>query len=333
MIFEKILFATFLLTLIVSCSSSVKETPMTIEGSRETIVSFYNVENLFDTLDNPKTNDKEFLPSGKREWDYYKYMNKSKRIAQTMRAIGENSFPKIIGLCEIENKMVLQDLLIRPSFQNKDFGIIHQESPDARGIDVGLLYAKDYFREVSREFIAVNSREHHVKSRDILYSALATDADTFHVYVNHWSSRWGGQLKSEPKRIYAASLLSKHLDSIQNQFSHANVIIMGDFNDDPWSKSVKLLTEKNKMVNLSSQMAQCGTTYYKKEWYCFDQMLVSKSLFNTRLPFASEMKVANFDFLSKETSDGEQVPNRTYKGHFYNNGFSDHYPIYLKLSH
>ena len=333
MIFKNTFLCFMVLVLLISCSTGVKEVPKVVEGTREAIVSFYNVENLFDTLDNPKTNDKEFLPSGTREWDYYKYMNKSKRIAQTLRAMGETSFPQIIGLCEIENKMVLQDLLIRPAFQNKDFGIIHQESPDARGIDVGLLYAKDYFKELSRGFIPVNSREHHVRSRDILYATLATEKDTFHVYVNHWSSRWGGQLKSEPKRIYAATLLSNHLDSIQNVYSKPNVIIMGDFNDDPWSESVKVLTGKNEMTNLSLQMEQCGTTYYKKEWYCFDQILVSPNLINSTAPQASEMQVANFDFLSKETSAGVKVPNRTYKGHFYNNGFSDHYPVYMRLFH
>ena len=317
--------------LLSSCTQSTKETLKVVGEHREALVCFYNVENLFDTIDDPKTNDNEFLTNSKKEWDYYKYMNKSNRIAQTMRAIGEISFPKIIGLCEVENKMVLQDLLLRPAFQNKDYGIIHQESPDARGIDVGLLYAKDYFSEISRDFIPVNSRDRHVRSRDILYTALVTDTDTFHLYVNHWSSRRGGQLKSEPKRKYAASLLSTHLDSVQGAFSDAHVIIMGDFNDDPWSESVKTLEDDNEMINLSLTLDECGTTYYKKDWYCFDQMLVSKSLINSNFPYVPEMNVARFDFLSKETSDGVKVPNRTYKGHFYNNGFSDHYPVFMNL--
>jgi hypothetical protein len=108
---------------------------------------------------------------------------------------------------------------------------------------------------------------------------------------------------------------------------------MGDFNDDPWSPSMKFLSESNGLINLSSELDQCGTTYYKKEWYCFDQMLISKNLYDVTLPYVPEMKVANLDFLSKTTSDGVKVPNRTYKGHFYNNGFSDHYPVYLKLHH
>lgn len=259
-------------------------------------------------------------------------MNKSKRIAQTFRAIGGVSFPQIIGLAEIENRIVLQDLLVRPSFQKRNYGIIHQESPDPRGIDVALLYAKSHFTYVHSEFIAVNSTQHHVRSRDILYAALSAEKDTFHVYVNHWSSRRGGVLKSDPKRMYASSLLSKHLDSIQLMYHDANIIIMGDFNDDPWSPSLKKMID-NDITNLSSSLEQCGTTYYRKEWYCFDQMLISKNLVDLNLPYASEMEVANLDFLSKMTSDGTKVPNRTYQGNMYINGFSDHYPVYLRLYH
>ncbi|MCH2046781.1 MAG: hypothetical protein MK212_21885 [Saprospiraceae bacterium] len=279
-------------------------------------------------MDDPTRNDNEFLPSGKKEWDYWKYMNKSNRVAQTIRAIGKEHIPDIIGLAEIENRIVLEDLLLRPAFHKKNYAIIHQNSPDPRGIDVALLYNAAKYTSDTSIFIPIVSKNPGLRSRDILYTCLVNNKDTLHIFVNHWSSRLGGIKKSESKRLYASQQLSTFIDSLNHNLTNPKIIVTGDFNDDPENTSLTKLTEENELINLALEIEQCGTTYYKKGWFCFDQILISKSINDG---FKVSYEVMNLPFLGSENKEGDFVPNRTYKGSYYNNGFSDHYPVYLKL--
>ena len=198
-------------------------------------ILFYNVENLFDTTHDSLKNDAEFLPQGKKYWTWKKYQDKCSKIGKIIMAVGGWELPEIVGLCEIENKKTLNGILYSTSLKKANYKIIHKESPDHRGIDVALLYQADRFFPIDTAFLElIYTKSNYSTTREILYVKGVTHTDdTLHLFVNHWPSRWGGQLESEHKRISAALLLRKKVDSIFINNNKAKIIIMGDFNDYP----------------------------------------------------------------------------------------------------
>lgn len=312
-------------------------------------VMFYNVENLFDTYDDSLVNDEEFLPEGNHFWNNHKYYSKLDNIYKVIIAVGEWNPPAIIGLCEIENYKVIYDLTNNTPLVKFEYKIIHKESPDRRGIDVGLLYREELFKPLKKSFFPINfPNQPNSKTRDILYvKGIANNTDTLHVFINHWPSRWGGQLESEDRRLFVASVLKAKVDSVIKSNNKSNIIITGDFNDYPDNKSIKdvLSAEQefdniksDQLYNLSSYLFKTkniGSHKYQGEWGILDQFIVSGNLLNTEnkvYTSLNDVHVFNKNFLleSDEAYYGFK-PNRTFIGFKYNGGYSDHLPTYLIL--
>jgi predicted extracellular nuclease len=299
-------------------------------------IMFYNVENLFDTEDNPDKKDDEFLPKGNRYWSKYKYWDKEKRIYKVITSVGGWTPPDIVGICEIENRKVINDLVNNTPLVKFNYQIIHQESPDRRGIDVGLLYRKEAFKPIENKFLAINFPDNpESKTRDILYvKGIINSHDTLHIFVNHWPSRWGGQLESEPRRMFVASVLRNSVDSLFKVNCKTNIVIVGDLNDEPHNKSIvdtlrassKLENVKDdELYNLSGYIQEnrnAASNKYQGVWGMIDQFIVSGYLLNTSNSIqttSNDVHVFKKDFLM-EKDEGYYgfKPNRTFVGFRYN---------------
>jgi predicted extracellular nuclease len=310
---------------------------------------FYNVENYFDTVNRPDKQDDEFTPDGFKNWGFFKYRAKQNRIAKTIMAVGKWQMPDVIGLAEVENQRVLKDLLTFSPLERFNYQILHQQSPDWRGIDVALLYRPEAFKVVDSQFIEVNfPQDSFNATRDILYAkGIAGNQDTLHFYVNHWPSRYGGKAESAPKRARAASLLRQHVDSLYRSHPAPKIIITGDFNDGPKNKSLKQVLgaatdttqlERHRLLNLMYPQAnstQKGSYKYQYRWHTFDQFIVSRDLVKAETGYRTGLKHARIyrkPFLM--TTDKQypgKIPHRTYLGPRYKDGYSDHLPVYLNL--
>mgnify|MGYP006429425631 CR=1 FL=1 len=309
------------------------------------VVAFYNLENLFDTQDDSLTRDEDFLPDGRYGWTDERYRQK---LGQMSKAIqGMNGGPDILGVCEVENRKVLEDLVKQPALAANRYQIVHFESPDYRGIDVGLLYKPTSFIPFFTETIPFpkDPDDPRFKTRDILHvKGLFQKMDTLHIFVNHWPSRRGGK---EDKRIMAGKLLRQHADSILAINPDAKMVMMGDFNDDPANKSIKeelkAVTKERKAKdgNLFNTSASAfkqgyGTLGYRGVFNLFDQMIVSPGLLqkNSDTFYFIPKSYKIFSAASLQWPDGEDkgFPMRTFhRGVYHPEGFSDHYPVLIVL--
>lgn len=308
------------------------------------LVAQYNVENLFDTIDNPHKNDNEFLPEGRKEWNSKRYWDKQEKISRVIANIDPKHFPDIISLVEIEDIVVLQDLVKQKSLAKKSYQIVHHEGPDARGIDCALLYNPKTFKLVSTAFFKVKMEDNnYFKTREILYAkGITKSKDELHIFVNHWPSRRGGEEKSAPKRKLAASVLRHAVDSIFKIDPQAKVIILGDFNDETDNESIKTIlgatADKSRkepylydMATLQDQNKE-GSYYYwrTKEWNMIDQMIISSSLLKATTGLQTiddNMNIFRPEWILHKEKNGTMSPSKTY-GRGYYGGYSDHLPVY-----
>ena len=201
-------------------------------------IMFYNVENLLAPFDDTLKNDNEFTPEGERYWTWNRMNDKVNNVYKVITAVGEWNLPTIVGVCEIENRFVLERITKHTPLSKFNYQIVHKESPDFRGIDVGLIYRPDQFTVHEEQFFRVTYPDNPDRAtRDVLYArgVIATN-DTLHVFVNHWPSKYGGALATEPGRIAAGKLVRHKVDSIRIFYPNAHIIIMGDFNDTPSSR-------------------------------------------------------------------------------------------------
>ena len=312
-------------------------------------IVFYNVENLFDTIDNPETKDEEFTPQGSKKWNTEKYNKKLQDLARVLSSVTPGSLPEIIGLAEIENLEVLTDLIKTPPLSKGNYGIIHENSPDARGIDVALLYRKDRFKYTSHKSIQVIFPfDSTLRTRDILYvSGKATDGKDIHFYVNHWSSRSGGEKQTETQRMFSAVALRRNMDILLTKDSKSRIVIMGDLNDEPTNQSLmNVLQASNKRKNILlsdlynlfydyHNLGKGGSYYYQGTWNMLDHIIISHNLLNQKDFYSCDYdsgKVLMEDWMLYEEKNGNKIPNRTYIGNKYTGGISDHLPVYLILS-
>jgi predicted extracellular nuclease len=303
-------------------------------------VMFYNVENFFDVKDDPDTDDDDFTPSGVNHWNMRRFILKRNNIYKTVIAASKGQVPSVIGLCEVENRYVLQQLIYQTPLSKYNYDIVHCDSPDRRGIDVALLYLKDSF-----DIIASQAHKTLSHTRDILYVKGTTNTDdTLHFFVNHWTSKWSGAV-SENSRILAAEILKRLTDSIFNENSNANICLMGDFNDYPDSRPVKVLDAKPLHTNVGNgylynmslhlQDDKQGSIKYQNKWELIDLFFVSGNLlFNKSRLHCSQNSIEIFkaDFLLETVTGEGESPKRTYKGPVYVGGFSDHLPVILTFS-
>lgn len=329
-------------------------------------VAFYNFENLFDTINNPN-NDDEWTPDGSERWTSKKYCQKLENISKVLMQIGTNDkqkeAPTFIGCSEVENRGVLEDLIKQPNIINLDYGIVHFDSPDKRGIDVGLLYQKKYFKptsivnipliiyrgknkeslekeETTDDKIEV-AKNNRVYTRDILLVTGFLDGEEINIMVNHWPSRSGGEKKSSPFREAAGRLDRKIMDSIYKINPEAKIICMGDLNDETYNKSVKegigaklkkAEVKQFGVYNPFEQMAKEGfaTLFYRDAGDIFDQIMVSQTLIETDFSSFRYWKagIYNKPFMIQNTGQYKGYPLR----HTANEqGFSDHFPVYIYL--
>ncbi len=314
-------------------------------------IAFYNVENLFDTINDPLNNDEEFTPESLKNWDSEKYNLKIKNISQVISDIGKESglqFPTIIGLSEIENRQVVKDLISSSNLQQAHYKIIHKDSPDKRGIDVALLYNPDNFKILQKSFFPLYIYDQETKeriyTRDLLMVKGKIDNDTLYVLVNHWPSRYGGQERSIPSRNKAAELNRSVIDSIMLADKNAKIITMGDLNDNPTDVSVdSTLNTVNNISEIHKQelynpmyniyTSGKGTLYYKGKWDLFDQMIMTKSLANPSSKGLHMDSVFIFKkpYLLQQDGKYKGYLLRTFGGKKYLKGYSDHLPVYITL--
>ncbi|KPK86737.1 MAG: hypothetical protein AMS27_04355 [Bacteroides sp. SM23_62_1] len=333
----------FLVLLTFSCLASGQRS-----GKEFTIV-FYNVENLFDTEDELLKEDEEFTPVSAKGWNQEKYEKKLENIGRVLSSIKSSGLPEIIGLCEIENRKVLDDLAGSKSLRKGNYSIVHSDSPDKRGIDVAFLYNPENFTVRGYHTIPVifpfDSTE---TTRDILYvTGTDQEGETLHFFVNHWTSRTGDSGESEFKRIFAAVALRKEIDALMNSDPKAKIVIMGNLNDEPTNRSIyEMLLSNNKRKNFSYRelynlmydmhnTTGTGTYYNQGRWTMLDQIIISRPLLSDRSGLHTDYeggKILKEEWmLNQDKESGEFIPNPTYIVTEYKGGFSDHLPVYVTL--
>jgi len=307
---------------------------------------FYNTENFFDSGNDTLTRDDEYTAIGDRRWTSGKQHAKAERLGKVIIAAGKWNPPVIVGLCEIENLQVLEQLTGIAPLNKYPYKIVQKDSPDERGIDVALIYRPDFFKPFDYESITVIDPDNQsFKTRDILrVSGVLNKCDTLHIIVNHWPSRYGGIMETKKYRSLAAETLKKAVKTIVTRFPGAKIICMGDFNDGPKDESIAKVFEakesdnseiKGEMIDLSfgwiSDPVQTIKSQYT--WEVFDQLIVSDYLLENKgcLKFLkAEIFKAGF-LLEPDVKFGGVKPKRTYVGYKYQEGFSDHLPVLLKF--
>jgi hypothetical protein len=306
----------------------------------------YNVENLFDIHDDPLKDDNEFLPEGPRHWNFSRYRKKINSLYQVIVAAGEWDPPSLVAFCEVENRLVLEDLLNLTYLSKYDYGIIHEESPDQRGIDVCMIYRKDIVSIAEYQYWApaLNGGE-EFRSRKTLYARCLIQSDIVHLIINHWPSRRGGVLAGEDMRMRLSALIRAKIDSILiSDQGRSKIIVTGDFNCAPEDKTMAALLSSpgvrgvnTTLINLSTIQADkgMGTYRYMGSWEMPDQMIVSDYLISCTEGLCTDrsmVKIFKPDFLLYFNSmyPGKS-PKPTYYGYRYTGGFSDHLPVLLDL--
>ncbi|WP_297793677.1 endonuclease/exonuclease/phosphatase family protein [uncultured Eudoraea sp.] len=304
-------------------------------------IAFYNLENLFDIGDDPNTLDKDFTPKGKKKWTKRRYKKKLLKLANTISGIGlknSNRPPVLVGIAEVENEKVIKDLISSGALKNEDYGYVHYNSPDERGIDTALLYLKSNFNilySTPIPLLIYNPEGERDTTRDILYVHGLLNGEEIHVFVNHWPSRRDGELDTEYKRIKAAGIISDYMSQIEKNYSNPNYVVMGDFNDGPDAQSIRNLVESKSLYNPMEKLwtPERGSANYRRSWSLFDQILVSHSFFNYAAGTHSFAYANIFDDHQLKEWGGKYAGNpfRTYVGQKYKGGYSDHFPVYIQL--
>ena len=315
-------------------------------------IAFYNVENLFDTINDINKND-EASPIMEIKFNRSEiYKKKVKNMASVIEDIGSdlvNKSPSIVGLSEVENRNVIEDLLNNKHLSNKNYDIVHYDSPDERGIDVGLIYNKDVFKVNSTKshelIIYDNNSSKRNYTRDQLVVSGLLDNELIHIIVNHWPSRSGGEERSRAGRMAAAELNKKIIDSLQNKYKNAKIITMGDFNDDPHDDSMKKILNAKKYIEdvktngiynpmeviLSDQ--GIGSNAYRDVWQLFDQILVTEPFLNKKYDSYQFYKAGIFNksYLINKAGRYKGYPFRSFSWGSFTGGYSDHLPPYIYL--
>jgi len=313
-------------------------------------VGFYNLENLFDTERDTTIRDWEFTPNGKRAWTKEKYEEKQSNMAYVISQMGIDVTPaglSILGVSEIENRKVLEDLVAQEAIKDRNYQIIHRDSPDGRGIDVAMLYNPLHFKEISTEMVNMNfifDDGDTLKTREIMHVNGILDGDNVHILVNHWPSRSGGEKRSRPRRNRAAQTCTTIIDSLKAQDPNVKVILMGDLNDDPTSPSVKThlrakgkisKVEQNEMFNPMYDFYRrgMGSNAYRDNWSLFDQMILSPGLLSKEQEgyFYYKANIFNKKYLIQRGGRYKGYPFRTFSFDKYQAGYSDHFPVLIYL--
>jgi hypothetical protein len=315
------------------------------------VVAFYNLENLFDTINTDGVDDDDFTPNGLNKWTSERYLIKINRLAEAISRIGEDDGikggPAILGVSEIENRAVLEDLIAHPLLRASNYQIVHYDSPDLRGVDVALIYQPRYFRVSSSdspELVIYNENNERVLTRDQLVVTGLYDGEEISIIVNHWPSRSSGESVTRPRRNSAATLTRHLVDSLLTMNKNAKVVIMGDLNDDPVNESLRkyLRASDNPDKLKEGDLFNCmyplfkkgvGSLYYRDGQNLFDQIIVTPALlgkdYSTYKYYTS--RIFNKPFLIQADGQYKDYPLRTYVGTTFQGGYSDHFPVYILM--
>lgn len=323
-----------------------------VSGQKEfnvACIAFYNVENLFDTIDSPDTDDVEFTPKGVNLYNSFVYYDKLGKLSRVISEIGSEytvDGAAILGLAEIENRTVLEDLILQPALKNRGYQILHHDSRDARGVDVALLYQPKYFIPDTAIYIPVRRSEEGEKesyARDILVAVGSLNGEKVGITVNHWPSRRGGEKSSAHLRNYAALLNRDALDSLFTKHGIDATIVMGDLNDDPVNDSLRKILKSgsnnesishDEMYNPMEEFFRkgLGTNAYRDAWSLFDQIILGPGFINDKAGYHYyKAGVHNPSYMTQKSGDFKGYPMRTYANGLYVGGYSDHFPVYVLL--
>lgn len=333
------------IALILNMSACAQPTNNNAQLAKHPFVAmFYNVENLYDTQNDPKTDDDEFTPEGKVPWTQDRLDTKIKHIGQVVTDIVNPTMPDLIGFAEIENQKVLEMLTSSGALKKAKYKIVHYESPDERGIDVAMLYNPSTFKVVSSAPLKVTLQGND-RTRDILYvKGKLNSGEILHVFINHWPSRREGTEISDAKRLTAANVLRAKIDDIQKLDKNANFLILGDFNDEPSNNSItkglNALVPENSFINnnlyslLYPEFKNGEGSLYYKDWDLFDQIIVSGTMLYRKKGMHTSVENAGIfkpEYLLFKGKTGDARPNRT-MGEKYFGGYSDHLPVFVKIN-
>lgn len=313
-------------------------------------IGFYNLENFYDTINQPDVQDDEFTPGGAKNYTPAVYFDKIQQLTKVLSQIATDVSPdglSMFGCAEIENESVLKDLIQQPEFKNRNYAVVHYDSPDLRGIDVGLIYNPKYFKVKHSEPVFVhlpdeNARPHF--TRDVLYVYGEYDGEPLHIFVNHWPSRRGGEEASAPFRALAAGVCKAKIDSITKKNPDAKIVVMGDLNDDPVSPSITQVLKATGTVDKVKRgglynpwtlmfNSGIGTLAYNDAWNLFDQIIISSAWLDKKQNgfFFKDARIFRKDFMINQNGHFRGYPKRTFDGNKYIGGYSDHLPTYIVL--
>lgn len=313
--------------------------------SRFSSVAFYNLENLFDTEDDPDIRDEEYTPKGRKEWDLEKYQKKLANMAKVISQIGDTDGPEILGVAEIENRKVLEDLVLTPALKSNKYQIIHQDSDDPRGIDVALIYKPEAFQpfEVVKLQTKDPNEPDYIFRHHLMVTGRFRGKDTLTIIVCHWPSRYGGK---EEKRIAAAKRVRQAIDSLDLVRPGAKIMVMGDFNDDPSNVSIRKhlgckakrqQLKGNELFNPLWQLFRqgYGSLMYRGNFNLFDQILMSQSMLadevNHGTYYPNSQRIFSEPWLFQQSGQYQGYPLRTHGGGTYLGGYSDHLPVSVAI--
>lgn len=338
-------FILFLFLVVASCKAEPLLKTDTL------FVAFWNLENLFDTIDDPNKDDQEFLPDGQKEWTNYRLDKKMYNLARVIKSMNDFKTPDAIGVAECENKALLETLVSK-YFSDKNFKIAYAESPDNRGIDCGFIYNTDKFKLLAFDSYEIKKLSSS-PTRLILHAILQTqNGEQIHFFVNHWPSRREGASETEYKRIEAAKVLKREVDRIFDKNAYAIIIIMGDFNDEPVDEAIlktlgadpfkcdpsnkqNIKIPEKELYNISYNLFEkgLGTISFRGDWNLFDQIIISSSLVMQKgfSYLCDSFSIFNNDLVATHSGKYKGTPFPTYGGNRYLGGYSDHFSVSAKF--
>ena len=297
-------------------------------------IAFYNLENLIDPRKSDEILDPDYASNGKLKWSEEKYFQKIENLSKVISRIGTNHSqlpPLLVGVCEIGHESCLKDLIASDHLKPYDYDYVFHRSQDSRGMNVALLYQKSSFNVVKKiAFSLPDTGNEKDRSRDVLKICGSLFGNKIHVLINHWPSRTDGTQKTNPKRLLAKDLIGTILDQISKNESSQNTIIMGDFNDDPDCQSIRDLMENDFENPISRlQRPKSGTVRFKGKWMIFDQILYSHSFKNEKWIRFESAHIFIEPYLIQKSGKHKGSPKRTFNGSYHQNGYSDHFPVFL----
>lgn len=336
-----------LLTILLVFSISLTFSESKAQQYEIVAIGYYNLENLFDTIDSEGVEEGDFLPDGDKKWNAERYYYKLDQMARVLSEIATDKTPDglaVFGISEIENRFVIEDLVKTEALKERNYQIVHYNSPDKRGIDVALVYNPDYFELTNSYSAPFTTADTSFKSRDQLVVTGLLKGEEVHFQVNHWPSRSSGEKRSRPKRIAAADLSRSLADSLLAINPNAKVMIMGDLNDDPVdisvAKHLKATDDKSKLSEgyfynpfMTKYKKGNGSLAYRDSWNLFDQIIMTPALVvedrSSWTYFKSE--IFKKPYMINQEGSYKGYPKRSFVGNKFQGGYSDHFPVYMYL--